>query len=132
MRVGCVSRRWAAWVRVIRAQMATFLTRALAVDTEPEHVVRVLYAVPSDREFRADGSEGIAHTVVDVQSWYRQKLRGAVLFSSMGKTGLSPVGAGQGDGVGSTSALGYWVVSGMSGCWLVPSAFMIQTPLFPL
>ena len=52
--------------------------------------------------------------------------------SSMGKTGLSPVGAGQGGGVGSTSALGYWVVSGMSGCWLVPSAFMIQTPLFPL
>ena len=76
MRVGCVSRRWAAWVRVIRAQMATFLTRALAVDTEPEHVVRVLYAVPSDREFRADGREGIAHTVVDVQSWYRQKLGG--------------------------------------------------------
>ena len=91
--------------------------------------VRVLYAVPSDREFRADGREGIAHTVVDVQSWYRQKLGGG---SSMGKTGLSPVGAGQGGGVGSTSALGYWVVSGMSGCWLVPSAFMIQTPLFPL
>ena len=45
--------------------------------------VRVLYAVPSDREFRADYSEGIANAVVGVQSWYRQQL-GGVTFSVYG------------------------------------------------
>ena len=42
--------------------------------------VRVLYASPADREFRDDYSEGIEHTLVDLQSWYRQQL-GGLTFS---------------------------------------------------
>ena len=38
--------------------------------------VRVIYAAPSDREFRADYSETITHALVDVQSWYRRELDG--------------------------------------------------------
>ncbi|MDE2838215.1 MAG: hypothetical protein OXL97_12035 [Chloroflexota bacterium] len=38
--------------------------------------VRVLYATPSDREFRADYSEAISHALVDLQSWYRRQLVG--------------------------------------------------------
>ncbi len=59
-----------------RAQMATFLTRALAVDPNPEHVVRVLYAVPADREFSSDSHEAIRRAVEHVQSWYHQQLGG--------------------------------------------------------
>ena len=60
-----------------RAQMATFLTRALAVDPSPEHVVRVLYAVPSDREFRSGDRDVIRRAVEHVQSWYHQQLGGS-------------------------------------------------------
>ena len=42
--------------------------------------VRVLYAIPSDREFRADYSEGVANAMVDIQSWYRREL-GGLTFS---------------------------------------------------
>ena len=42
--------------------------------------VRILYASPSDREFRADYSEAISHAIVDLQSWYRRQL-GGVTFS---------------------------------------------------
>ena len=57
--------------------MATFLTRALALDPQPEHVVRVLYAVPADREFSSDSREGIRRAVEHVQAWYHQQLGGA-------------------------------------------------------
>ena len=42
--------------------------------------VRVLYAIPSDREFRPDYSEAISHAMVDLQSWYRRQL-GGLTFS---------------------------------------------------
>ncbi len=38
--------------------------------------VRVLYAIPSDREFLPEASETIADIMVDLQSWYRRELRG--------------------------------------------------------
>ena len=38
--------------------------------------VRVIYAIPSDREFRDDYSEGISHALVDLQSWYRRQTSG--------------------------------------------------------
>ena len=38
--------------------------------------VRVLYAVPKDRVFRSDYRQAIQHAIVDIQSWYRQKLEG--------------------------------------------------------
>ena len=42
--------------------------------------VRILYASPSDREFRADYSEAVSNAIVDLQSWYRRQL-GGVTFS---------------------------------------------------
>ena len=42
--------------------------------------VRVLYVVPSDREFRPDYGEAISHAIVDLQSWYRRQL-GGLTFS---------------------------------------------------
>ena len=42
--------------------------------------VRVLYAVPTDREFRSDYREAIQHAIVDLQSWYRREL-GGLTFS---------------------------------------------------
>ena len=49
--------------------------------SERKHgTVRVLYASPSDREFRADYSEAISHAIVDLQSWYRRQL-GGLTFS---------------------------------------------------
>ena len=38
--------------------------------------MRLLYAVPSDREFRDDYSEFFQHVVADVQGWYRNQLNG--------------------------------------------------------
>ena len=38
--------------------------------------LRLLYAVPSDREFRDDYSEFLRHVVTDVQGWYRNQLKG--------------------------------------------------------
>ena len=57
--------------------MATFLTRALAIGPRPEHVVRVLYTVPADRQVSDDSREGIRRAVEHVQSWYHQQLGGA-------------------------------------------------------
>ena len=42
--------------------------------------VRVLYAIPSDREFWPEASEGMANAIVDLQSWYRKEL-GGLTFS---------------------------------------------------
>ena len=39
-------------------------------------VVRVLYAVPSDRDFRSDYSEAIRRAMVGVQAWYSAQLDG--------------------------------------------------------
>ena len=38
--------------------------------------VRVLYAAPMDRVFRSDYRQAIQHAIVDLQSWYRQELKG--------------------------------------------------------
>ena len=42
--------------------------------------VRLLYAAPAEREFRADYSEYFQNTMVELQSWYRQQL-GGLTFS---------------------------------------------------
>ena len=42
--------------------------------------VRVIYAAPSDREFRSDYRDRIQHAIVDLQSWYRRQL-GGLTFS---------------------------------------------------
>ena len=58
-----------------RAQMATFIHRALNM-TPTEKAVRVLYAVPSDREFRSDYSQAIRRAMEHVRWWYQQQLDG--------------------------------------------------------
>ena len=65
-----------------RAQMATFLTRALALDPGPQTVVRVLYAVPSDGEFRTGTPYAIRQSVAHVRWWYQQQLGGATFSLS--------------------------------------------------
>ena len=59
----------------IRAHMAIFIHRALNM-TPSEKVVRVLYAVPADREFRSDYSEAIRRAMEHVRWWYQQQLDG--------------------------------------------------------
>ena len=60
-----------------RAQMATFIHRALNPGSPtPRQVVRVLYAVPSDREFRSDYSRAIRRAIEHVRFWYQQQLDG--------------------------------------------------------
>ena len=60
-----------------RAQMATFIHRALnPASPAPQQVVRVLYAVPSDREFRSDYSQAIRRAMEHVRFWYQQQLDG--------------------------------------------------------
>ena len=49
---------------------------SVRISTKSAGSVRVIYAAPSDREFRADMSEYIANTMVDLQSWYRRELDG--------------------------------------------------------
>ena len=53
---------------------------SVRISTRKTGTVRVLYASPSDREFRADYSEGITNALVDLQSWYRREL-GGLTFS---------------------------------------------------
>ena len=53
---------------------------SVRISTRSTATVRVLYAIPSDREFRADASEAIANAIVDLQSWYRREL-GGLTFS---------------------------------------------------
>ena len=60
-----------------RAQMATFLHRALnPASPDPQPVVRVLYVVPADREFRSDYSQAIRRATEHVRWWYQQQLDG--------------------------------------------------------
>ncbi|MCY4653681.1 MAG: Ig-like domain-containing protein [Dehalococcoidia bacterium] len=49
---------------------------SVRISAQETGTVRVLYAAPSDREFRDDYSEGITHALVDVQSWLRRELHG--------------------------------------------------------
>ena len=53
---------------------------SVRISTRSTGAVRVIYAIPSDREFRADASEAIANAIVDLQSWYRREL-GGLTFS---------------------------------------------------
>ena len=60
-----------------RAHMATFIHRALnPASPDPQQVVRVLYAVPADREFRSDYSQAIRRAMEHVRFWYQQQLDG--------------------------------------------------------
>ena len=56
---------------------------SVRISVDETATVQVLYAVPADRELRADYREGIEHLLVDVQSWYRQQLEG-LTFSLYG------------------------------------------------
>ncbi|MYE08245.1 MAG: hypothetical protein F4Y05_01425 [Acidimicrobiaceae bacterium] len=49
---------------------------SVRISTRSARSVRVIYAAPSDREFRADMSEHLANVTVDLQSWYRRELDG--------------------------------------------------------
>ena len=53
---------------------------SVRISVRTEGTVRVLYVSPSDRQFRADYSEGITHALVDLQSWYRRQA-GGLTFS---------------------------------------------------
>ena len=53
---------------------------SVRISERKHRTVRVLYASPSDREFRSDYSEAISHAIVDLQSWYRRQL-GGLTFS---------------------------------------------------
>ena len=53
---------------------------SVRVSLRTEGTVRVLYVSPSDRQFRADFSEGITNALVDLQSWYRRQT-GGLTFS---------------------------------------------------
>ena len=53
---------------------------SVGISTRSTGSVRVLYAIPSDREFGAYTSGTIAHAMVDLQSWYRREL-GGLTFS---------------------------------------------------
>ena len=57
-------------------QQTADVTVSVRIAVEGPRTVRVVYAVPSDREFRADHSEAIQRTMLDVQSWYRRQLSG--------------------------------------------------------
>ena len=53
---------------------------SVRISTRSTGTVRVIYAMPSDREFRAYTSEAITHALVELQSWYRREL-GGLTFS---------------------------------------------------
>ena len=53
---------------------------SVRISTRSTRAVRVIYAVPSDREFRPDYSEGVSNAIVDLQSWYRREM-GGLTFS---------------------------------------------------
>lgn len=61
-----------AWVTATYSQQ----TVDVPVSVRVPAVVRVLYAVPSDRDFRSDQSEAIQRAMVGVQAWYRGQLDG--------------------------------------------------------
>ena len=56
--------------------MKTETPISVRISVQETGTVRLLYAAPSDREFRADYSEGITHALVDAQSWFRRELGG--------------------------------------------------------
>lgn len=64
--------RGRAWVTATYSQQ----TVDVPVSVRVPAVVRVLYAVPSDRDFRSDQSEAIQRAMVGVQAWYRSQLDG--------------------------------------------------------
>lgn len=41
-----------------------------------EPSVRVIYAIPADREFRQDYSDGVTRAITAIQGWYREQLGG--------------------------------------------------------
>ena len=49
---------------------------SVRISTRSTGTVRVLYAIPSDREFRSEYSEAITNLMVDLQAWYRQETDG--------------------------------------------------------
>ncbi len=49
---------------------------SVRISLRTERTVRVIYASPADRQFRADYSEVITHAIVDLQSWYRRQTGG--------------------------------------------------------
>ena len=53
---------------------------SVRISTRATGSIRALYAIPSDRGFRAESSETIADYIVDLQSWYRREL-GGLTFS---------------------------------------------------
>ena len=57
-------------------QQTADVTVSVRIAVEGPRTVRVVYAVPSDREFRADYHDAIQHAILDVQSWYRRQLDG--------------------------------------------------------
>ena len=61
-----------AWVTATYSQQ----TVDVPVSVRVPAVVRVLYAVPADREFRSDYSEALQRAMLGVQSWVRNQLNG--------------------------------------------------------
>lgn len=53
---------------------------AVHISVQETGTVRMIYAAPTDREFRSDYRDAIRHAVVDLQSWYRGQT-GGLTFS---------------------------------------------------
>ena len=49
---------------------------AVHISVREPGTVRLIYAAPSDREFRSDYRDAIQYAIVDLQSWYRQQTDG--------------------------------------------------------
>ncbi len=63
-----------------RTALTFLLVAGLAVACRPatpsQPVVRVLYVLPQDRQFRADYSAAIGEAIASLQGWYRDQLGG--------------------------------------------------------
>ena len=53
---------------------------AVHISVRETGTVRLIYAAPSDREFRSDYRDAIEYAIVDLQSWFRQQT-GGLTFS---------------------------------------------------
>ena len=53
---------------------------AVNISVRETGTVRLIYAAPSDREFRSDYRDALGHATVNLQSWYRRHL-GGLTFS---------------------------------------------------
>ena len=53
---------------------------AVNISVRETGTVRLIYAAPSDREFRSDYRDAIEYAIVDLQSWFRQQT-GGLTFS---------------------------------------------------